>query len=135
MEQAGYARFLGTPADNELLHYYDSVAAMVHFPTEESFGMVVLEGLGRDLKFFGAQLGGIVDIVQDLPGAELFAPRRLARVDGRHRPLDCRRTSRGPRAQPPSSGNVMIPKPSRGGTWKFTGICSISPPETVRVVE
>ena len=73
MEEAGYARFLGTPADNELLHYYDSAAAMVHFPAEEAFGMVVLEGLGRDLKFFGARLGGIVDIAQDIPGAELFA--------------------------------------------------------------
>jgi glycosyltransferase involved in cell wall biosynthesis len=49
-------------------------AAMVHFPTEESFGMVVLEGLGRDLKFFGARVGGIVDMAQDMPGAELFAP-------------------------------------------------------------
>jgi glycosyltransferase involved in cell wall biosynthesis len=74
MESAGYARYLGTPPDDELLHYYDSAAAMVHFPTEESFGMVVLEGLGRDLKFFGAQLGGIVDLAKDMPGAELFAP-------------------------------------------------------------
>ncbi len=73
MEQAGYARYLGAPPDNELLRYYDSAAAMVHFPTEESFGMVTLEGLGRDLKFFGARLGGIVDIAQDMPGAELFA--------------------------------------------------------------
>ena len=47
---------------------------MVHFPTEESFGMAVLEGLGRDLKFFGAHVGGIVDIAKDMPGAELFAP-------------------------------------------------------------
>ena len=74
MEEAGYARFWGTPADSELLHYYDSAAAMVHFPTEESFGMVVLEGLGRELKFFGARLGGIVDIAKDMPVAELFAP-------------------------------------------------------------
>ena len=74
MEEAGYARFWGTPADSELLHYYDSAAAMVHFPTEESFGMVALEGLGRELKFFGARLGGIVDIAKDMPGAELFAP-------------------------------------------------------------
>jgi glycosyltransferase involved in cell wall biosynthesis len=74
MEEAGYARFWGTPADNELLHYYDSAAALVHFPTEESFGMVVLEGLGRELKFFGARLGGIVDLAKDMPGAELFAP-------------------------------------------------------------
>jgi len=73
MEAAGYARYLGTPPDSELLHCYDSASAMVHFPTEESFGMVVLEGLGRDLKFFGAHVGGIVDIVKDVPAAELFA--------------------------------------------------------------
>ena len=73
MEAAGYARYLGTPPDAELLHCYDSASAMVHFPTEESFGMVVLESLGRDLKFFGAHLGGIVDIAKDMPGAELFA--------------------------------------------------------------
>ncbi|MFZ0829040.1 MAG: glycosyltransferase family 4 protein [Verrucomicrobiia bacterium] len=73
MESAGYARYLGAPPDNELLQVYDSASAMVHFPTEESFGMVVLESLGRDLKFFGARLGGIVDIANDLPGAELFA--------------------------------------------------------------
>jgi glycosyltransferase involved in cell wall biosynthesis len=74
MESAGYARYAGTPADSELVHHYDGVAALVHFPTEESFGMVVLEGLGRDLKFFGAQVGGIVDLAKDMPGAELFAP-------------------------------------------------------------
>jgi glycosyltransferase involved in cell wall biosynthesis len=73
MAAAGYARYLGTPPDDELLHGYDSAAALVHFPTEESFGMAVLEGLGRDLKFFGACLGGIVDIAKDMPGAELFA--------------------------------------------------------------
>ena len=74
MEEAGYARYGGTPADDALLHCYDSAAGMVHFPTEESFGMVVLEGLGRELKFFGAQVGGIVDLAKDMPGAELFAP-------------------------------------------------------------
>jgi glycosyltransferase involved in cell wall biosynthesis len=74
MESAGYARYAGTPADSELVHHYDGAAALVHFPTEESFGMVVLEGLGRDLKFFGAQVGGIVDLAKDMPDAELFAP-------------------------------------------------------------
>jgi len=34
----------------------------------------VLEGLGRELKFFGARVGGIVDTAGPLPGAELFAP-------------------------------------------------------------
>jgi glycosyltransferase involved in cell wall biosynthesis len=73
MESAGYARYLGAPADNELLQCYDAAAAMVHFPTEESFGMAVIEGLGRDLKFFGTRVGGIVDTAGDMPGAELFA--------------------------------------------------------------
>jgi glycosyltransferase involved in cell wall biosynthesis len=72
MAAAGYARYLGTPTDGELLRYYDSAAALVHFPTEESFGNVVLEGLGRELKFFGARVGGIVDIVKGMPGAELI---------------------------------------------------------------
>jgi glycosyltransferase involved in cell wall biosynthesis len=74
MEEAGYARYSGAPGDDELLHCFDSAAAMVHFPTEDAAPMVVLEGVGRELKFFGARVGGIVDITQDMPGAELFAP-------------------------------------------------------------
>jgi glycosyltransferase involved in cell wall biosynthesis len=74
MTQAGFAYYKGAPNDSELVKYFDSAAAMVHFPTEESFGMTVLEGIGRELKFFGGRVGGIVDIAQDMPGAELFAP-------------------------------------------------------------
>ena len=44
------------------------------FPRKMPLAMVVLEGLARDLKFFGARVGGIVDITQDMPAAELFAP-------------------------------------------------------------
>jgi glycosyltransferase involved in cell wall biosynthesis len=73
MEAAGYARFLGALTDTELIHCYDSAAGMVHFPTEEAFGNVVVEALSRDLKFFGSRLGGIVDIAAGVPGAELFA--------------------------------------------------------------
>ena len=40
---------------------------------EEAFGLVVTEALARNLKFFGSRLGGIIDIAQDAPGAELFA--------------------------------------------------------------
>jgi glycosyltransferase involved in cell wall biosynthesis len=46
---------------------------MVHFPMEESFGLVVAEALARDLKLFGSRVGGIGDIAAGLPGAELFA--------------------------------------------------------------
>jgi hypothetical protein len=34
---------------------------------------VVAEAMARDLKFFGAQLGGMIDIAKAVPGAELFA--------------------------------------------------------------
>jgi len=74
MTAAGYARYGGAPAENELLGWYDAAAAMVHFPTEDAAPMVVLEGLGRDLKFFGARVGGIVDTAEPMPAAELFAP-------------------------------------------------------------
>jgi glycosyltransferase involved in cell wall biosynthesis len=74
MEAAGYARYGGAPEENELRQWFDGASAMVHFPTEDAAPMVVLEGLGRDLKFFGARVGGIVDSTRDMPGAELFAP-------------------------------------------------------------
>lgn len=73
MEQTGYARFLGSPPDGELLRCYDASSAMVHFPTEEAFSMVVVEGLGRGLKFFGSRLGGNLDAAKDVPGAELYS--------------------------------------------------------------
>jgi len=73
MEAASYVRFLGMQPDSELVHCYDSVAGVVHFPTEEAFGNVVVESLSRELKFFGSRLGGIVDIATGAPGAELFA--------------------------------------------------------------
>jgi glycosyltransferase involved in cell wall biosynthesis len=72
-ESAGYARYLGVKNAGELVALLDSVPAMVHFPSEEAFGLVVAEGLSRGLKFFGARVGGISDIAEGVPGAELFA--------------------------------------------------------------
>jgi glycosyltransferase involved in cell wall biosynthesis len=73
VEAKGYARFLGAVPENELVSCYDSVTGVIHFPTEEAFGNVVGEALARNLKFFGADLGGIKDIARETPGAELFA--------------------------------------------------------------
>jgi glycosyltransferase involved in cell wall biosynthesis len=72
MERAGYARFLGPQKESDLVHIFDSASGVVHFPTEEAFGNVVIEALSRNLKFFGSRLGGIVDTAHDAPGAELF---------------------------------------------------------------
>ncbi len=69
----GFARFLGAQPENQLVRAFDAVAGVIHFPTEEAFGNVVGEALARNLKFFGANLGGIKDIAREAPGAELFA--------------------------------------------------------------
>ena len=45
---------------------------MIHFPTEEAFGSVVAEGLARDMKLFGARVGGVPEIAEGVPGTELF---------------------------------------------------------------
>jgi glycosyltransferase involved in cell wall biosynthesis len=74
MAAAGYARYLGTPSHAGMVGCFDAASGMVHFPTEEAFGSVVAEGFARDLKFFGARTGGIVEIAEGAPGAELFAP-------------------------------------------------------------
>jgi glycosyltransferase involved in cell wall biosynthesis len=55
-----------------LITCFDHAAAVVHFPSEEAFGLVVAEALARGLKFFGSRLGGILDIAEGTPGAELF---------------------------------------------------------------
>ena len=73
-EQAGYARNLGVLSAPRLIAAMDNAAALVHFPTEEAFGLVVGEGLARNLKFFGAGVGGVAEIAGGVDGAELFAP-------------------------------------------------------------
>jgi glycosyltransferase involved in cell wall biosynthesis len=74
LESAGCARYLGEFATAELIRQFDSAGALVHFPSEEAFGLVVAESMARGLKFFGARVGGIADIAKDVAGAELFDP-------------------------------------------------------------
>ena len=70
-EAAGYAEFAGFLDVQALIRLLDSSHAFLHFPSEESFGLVVAEAMARGLKFFGAKLGGIVDIASGIDGAEL----------------------------------------------------------------
>jgi len=72
MEAAGYACYLGRVPSEDLIRVYDSAAGMVHFSSEEAFGLNVAEALARNLKFFGSRLGGIAEIADGAPGAELF---------------------------------------------------------------
>jgi len=79
---AGSVRHLGELATGELIRRFDAAAGFVHFPSEEAFGLVVAEALARGLKFFGARLGGIVDVAEDAPGAELLAGDDWAGLTG-----------------------------------------------------
>jgi glycosyltransferase involved in cell wall biosynthesis len=72
LEAAGCARYLGMPTHAEMVQIFDAASGMVHFPTEEAFGSVVAEGFARDLKFFGARTGGIVEIAEGTIDAALF---------------------------------------------------------------
>jgi glycosyltransferase involved in cell wall biosynthesis len=72
METAGFARYLGTPSHQVMVECFDAASGMIHFPTEEAFGSVVAEGFARNLKLFGARVGGIIEIANGMPGVELF---------------------------------------------------------------
>jgi glycosyltransferase involved in cell wall biosynthesis len=69
---AGCARYLGELSTGELIRHFDAASGIVHFPSEEAFGLVVAEALARNLKFFGTRTGGIIDITDGIPEAELF---------------------------------------------------------------
>jgi glycosyltransferase involved in cell wall biosynthesis len=71
-EQEGYASYAGFKSLDALIEEYDRAAALVHAPSAESFGLVVAEALGRNLKLFGMRVGGVPDIALGVDGAELF---------------------------------------------------------------
>ncbi len=72
MEKGGFARYVGPKSSAELVRLFDGSAALVHFPSEEAFGLVVAEAVARGLRVFGARTGGIVDIAAEVKDAELF---------------------------------------------------------------
>jgi glycosyltransferase involved in cell wall biosynthesis len=72
LEREGFARCVGLKTSGELAQLFDRSSGMVHFSPAESFGLAVAEGLARDLKVFGAHVGGVPDIAEGVPGAELF---------------------------------------------------------------
>jgi glycosyltransferase involved in cell wall biosynthesis len=72
LEREGFARCLGLKTSSELVQLFDRSAGMAHFSPAESFGLAVAEGLARDLKLFAARVGGVPDIADGVPGAQLF---------------------------------------------------------------
>jgi glycosyltransferase involved in cell wall biosynthesis len=72
-EKAGYARHLGTMKVQDVIRVMDAASALIHFPSEEAFGLVTAEGLARNLKLFASSVGGSIDIASGVEGAELIA--------------------------------------------------------------
>jgi glycosyltransferase involved in cell wall biosynthesis len=69
-----WVTWLGVLDESSLIRRMDESQALVHFPSEESFGLVVAEALARGLKLFASKIGGIRDIASGVPEAELFDP-------------------------------------------------------------
>jgi glycosyltransferase involved in cell wall biosynthesis len=80
-EREGYARHLGVLPTQHLIAAMDAASALIHFPIEEAFGLVVAEALARNLKFFGAATGGVVDIARGIEGAELFPAQNFTALE------------------------------------------------------
>lgn len=71
-QNVGYARYLGSLDLPTLIDTFDRSDALIHFPYEESFGLVVAEALARNLPVFGADVGGIPDIMSGVENARLI---------------------------------------------------------------
>lgn len=66
--------FTGPLEQAALIEEMDSASALVHFPSEESFGLVAAEALARGLKVFSSRVGGLVEICAGPTGADLISP-------------------------------------------------------------
>jgi len=69
---SAFAVYVGSKSTAALVDHFDRSAALVHVPSEESFGLVVAEALARNLKVFAFGVGGVRDICAGVEGAELF---------------------------------------------------------------
>ncbi|MDB0056916.1 glycosyltransferase family 4 protein [Akkermansiaceae bacterium] len=68
VEGGDYVEQLGFLDEPSLIAAMDQADALVHFPLEESFGLVVGEALGREMAVFASDVGGVRDICDGVPG-------------------------------------------------------------------
>ena len=67
-----FIRFAGRMKSTEIREEMDRSHAMIHFPLEESFGLVVAEAIARGLKMFASRVGGISEICAGVTDADLI---------------------------------------------------------------
>jgi glycosyltransferase involved in cell wall biosynthesis len=61
-------------SDQEFLNLYDASDAMVHFSSEESFGLTFAEALARNLPLFASDVGAIRQIGEGIAECRIFTP-------------------------------------------------------------
>jgi glycosyltransferase involved in cell wall biosynthesis len=61
-------------SEEEFLKLYDMSDAMVHFSSEESFGLTFAEALARNLPLFASDVGAIRQIGDGMAECRIFAP-------------------------------------------------------------
>jgi glycosyltransferase involved in cell wall biosynthesis len=60
--------------NRNILELYDSSDAMIHFASEESYGLTFAEALARNLPLFASDVGAIRQIAAGIKSVEIFAP-------------------------------------------------------------
>ena len=60
------------------LELYDDSDAMIHFSSEESFGLTFAEALARNLMLFASDVGAIRQVGEAFPNCRIFAPQDFA---------------------------------------------------------
>lgn len=61
-------------SEEEFIKLYDTSDAMVHFSSEESFGLTFAEALARNLPLFASDVGAIRQIGDGIAECRIFAP-------------------------------------------------------------
>jgi len=72
--QAAKGGFTHVPflEERDFLGLYDSADAMIHFSSEESFGLTFAEALTRNLPLFASDVGAIRQIAEGIPACRIF---------------------------------------------------------------
>jgi len=65
-------------SSEQIVEVYDTSDAMLHFSSEESFGLIFAEALARNLPLFASAVGAIRQISEGVPNCRIFQPDDLA---------------------------------------------------------
>jgi len=86
-----------------ILALYDGSDAMIHFSSEESYGLTFAEALARNLQLFASDVGAIRHIAEGIPNVEIFAPDDFTRLGSSLKQWISRGAHLSPRAIAPSA--------------------------------